>query len=94
MRTGVGYKRFLQLSSPAGVRKILDQFCRRGAQGLETILDGAIANGYGQMRFPSAGFALEDQRPSLGDEVRAQVTAEQGVFECTLQSEIELINGL
>src|SRR5215469_6952341 len=91
---GIGNKGLLQLSSLASIGKILDQFGRRGTESLKAILDGAIANGHGEMRFSSTLFAIEDQRASFDNEVRAQVGSEQGLLERTLQSEIKLIDGL
>ena len=35
-----------------GIRKILHEFCRGDAEGLEAILDGAIADSDCQMGFP------------------------------------------
>ena len=57
-------------------------------------LDGAIPDGHRQMGLPSAGLTVQDQRPSLGDEVQPEVGADYGFPECGLQREVELFNGL
>jgi len=46
------------------------------------------------MGFSSAGLAVQDQRAALGDEVRPEIGAEQGLPQARLQGEIELIDGL
>ena len=63
-------------------------------KGLEAILDGAIADGDGQMSFAAAGLAVENQRAALGDEIRSQVGTEQRLTQGRLQTKVELINGL
>jgi hypothetical protein len=78
----------------AGVGQILDEFGGGGAKGLEAILDGAIANGHGEMSFAAARLAVKDQGAALGNEVRSQIGTEQRLPQSGLQSEIELINGL
>jgi hypothetical protein len=37
---------------------------------------------------------VQDQRPSLGDEVQPEVGADHGFPERRLQSEVELVDGL
>jgi hypothetical protein len=69
VRVRVGCQRFLEASTIAGVREVLDEFCRGGEKSLEAVLDGAVANGHRQMGLPSAGLSVQDQRPPLGDEV-------------------------
>ncbi|MGA8191022.1 MAG: hypothetical protein WB776_24140, partial [Candidatus Sulfotelmatobacter sp.] len=68
-----------------------DEFGGGGAKGLEAILDGAIANGHGEMSFAAAGPAVKDQGAALSDEVRTQKGTEQRLPQSRLQSEIELI---
>ena len=48
----------------------------------------------GQVRFPAALFAVENQRPPLRDEIWAQVGSEQGLAQTGLQTEVKLIKGL
>jgi hypothetical protein len=61
---------------------------------LETILDGAIANGHAEMSFAAAGLTVKDQGTALSDEVRSEIGTEQRLSQRRLQSEVELINGL
>jgi ATP-dependent Clp protease ATP-binding subunit ClpC len=70
---------------------MLDEFGGRSAKSLEAILDGAIANGHGEMSFAAALLAVEDQGAALGDKVRSQIGTEQRLPQSRLQSEIELI---
>ena len=77
-----------------GVGEIFDKLGGGGEQSLETILDGAVCDGNREMSFATAGFAIKNQRSSLGDEVRSEVGTEQRLPESRLQSEIELIDGL
>src|SRR5260370_20389827 len=84
---GVGHQRLRQLSVPAGIGEISDQFCGSGEAGFEAILDGAITDSYRQMGFPSARLSIQDQGTSLGDEVRSQIGTEQGLTQCRLQAE-------
>ena len=46
------------------------------------------------MGFPAAGLAVENQRAAFGDEIRPEVGTEQGLTQCRLQTEVELLNGL
>src|SRR5215469_18146248 len=46
------------------------------------------------MSFSSSGLTVENQRPSLGDEVRPQIGTEQRLPQCGLQTEVELVNRL
>jgi len=93
VRTSVGGQRLVQKAFGAGVRQILDELGGGGTKSLEAILDGAIANGHGEMSFTAALLAVEDQGAALGDEVRSQIGTEQRLPQSRLQSEIELING-
>src|SRR5215469_1423795 len=90
----VSQQRILQLSSFAGIGKILDEFRSGDAEGLEAILNGTIANGNGQVRFPSAFLPIKNQRASFGDKIRPQVGTEQRLAQGLLQTEVKLINGL
>jgi hypothetical protein len=42
VRMRVGGQRFLEISTLAGVREVLDEFRRGGEESLETVLDGAV----------------------------------------------------
>jgi hypothetical protein len=45
VRARVGCQRFLEISTLAGVREVLDEFRRGGEESLEAVLDGAIPDG-------------------------------------------------
>src|SRR5882762_7001297 len=81
------------MSPLAGVGEILDQFRRGGEERLETVLDSAIPDSHRQMSLPSTGLTVQDQRPSLGDEVQPEVGADHGFPERGLQSEVDLVDG-
>ena len=76
------------------IGKIFDEFCGRGAERLEAILDGTIADGHGQMSLSPAGLSVEDQGSPLGNKIRSQVGTEQRLRERSLQTKVELIDGL
>ena len=59
---------------------------------LEAILDSAIGDCDCQMRFPATGFAEQDERAPLGDEVRGERRAEQGETDGGLVREIEVVD--
>jgi hypothetical protein len=40
---------------------------------LETVLDGAIANGHGQMGLFAPGLAVQDEEASLADQLEIQI---------------------
>jgi hypothetical protein len=94
VRVGIGRERLLEVSSLASIGEILDQFRRGGEERLEAVLDGSVPDGHRQMGLPSAGLAVQNQRPSLGDEVQPEVGADYGFPECRLQREVELVDGL
>ena len=78
VRVRVGCQRFLEISTLAGVREVLDEFRRGGEESLEAVLDGAIPDGHRQMSLPSAGLTVQNQRPPLGDEIQPEVGADHG----------------
>src|SRR6266852_2485500 len=94
VRVRVGCQRFLEISTLAGVREVLNEFGRSGEESLEAVLDGAVPDGHRQMGLPSAGLTVQNQRPSLGDEVQPEVGADHGFPKSRLQREVELVDGL
>jgi hypothetical protein len=94
MRVGVGCEGLLSVSPLTGVGKIFDEFGCRREERLEAVLDGAIPDSYRQMGLPAACFPVQDQRPSLGDEVRPEIGTEEGLPKTRLQGEVELVDGL
>src|SRR5262249_16344109 len=77
MMVGVGYQRLLKVSPLAGIGEIFDEFRGGGEQRLEAVLNSAVGDGHRQMGLPSAGLAVQDQRPALGDEVYPEIGADQ-----------------
>src|SRR6267154_3138484 len=94
VRVGIGRERLLEVSSLASIGKLLDEFRRGGEERLEAVLDGSVPDGHRQMSLPPTGLTVQDQRPSLGDEVQPEVGADHGFPERRLQSEVELVDGL
>src|SRR5712691_3383439 len=94
VRVSIGRERLLEVSSLASIGEILDEFRRGGEERLEAVLDGSVPDGHRQMGLSSAGLAVQDQRPSLGDEVQPEVGADYRFPECRLQREVELVDGL
>jgi hypothetical protein len=73
-RMRVGGQRVGESPCAEGRREIVDQFGSRHKQRIETVLDSAIGNGDREMRFASARFADQNQRPSFRDEIRGEVS--------------------
>jgi hypothetical protein len=73
--------RDVQRHSERCVRNLpkLQTLCR-GTLRFEAILDGTIADGHSQVRFPAALFAVENQRLPFGDEIWAQIGSEQAAL--------------
>ena len=68
-RVGVRGECLGEAALPEGRGEIVDQLCGGDEVGVEAILDGAIGDRHGEMRFAAPGFPVEDQRAALGDEV-------------------------
>ena len=81
VRVRVGGQRFLEISTLAGVREVLDEFRRGGEESLETVLDGAVPDGHRQMSLSSAGLTVQNQRRPLGDKVQPEAGADHGLPE-------------
>ena len=94
VRVRVGGQRLLELSLGAGVGETLDQFCSRGAERLEAVLDSPIADGHRQVGLAAAGLAVQDERTSFADKVGPKIGAEERLAKGRLEREIELVNGL
>jgi hypothetical protein len=60
----------LQISTLPGLQVRVSVIGGSRAQGLEAILDGAITDGDGQVSFPTAGPAVENQRAAFSDRIR------------------------
>ena len=74
--------------------QIIDQRGGGGEVGIEAVLNGAIGDGHRQVRLSAAGFARENQRAALGDEVRRERRAEHGQSQGGLIEKVEIIDGL
>src|SRR5262249_7470166 len=94
MGVRVGYQRLLKVSPLAGIGEIFDEFRGGGEQRLKAVLNSAVGDGHRQMGLPSAGLAVQDQRPALGDEVDPEIGADQRFPKSGLQREVELVDGL
>src|SRR5260370_20194186 len=92
VRVRVGCQRFLEISTLAGVREVLNEFGRSGEERFEAVLDGSVPDGHRQMGLPSAGLTVQYQRPSLGDEDQPEVGADHGFPKRRLQREVELVD--
>jgi hypothetical protein len=93
-RMGVVGQSLLETPLAAGVRQVIDERCRRREQGVEPVLDGLVGHSDGQMRLASPCFAVEDQAPTLGREVRAQERSQRGGAQGRLVREVEVIDRL
>ena len=68
-RVRVGRERFGETSFPKRRREIVDEFGGGREEGIESVLDGAVGDGDGEVRLASARLAQKDQAAPLGDEV-------------------------
>ena len=90
----VARQRLPQLPIACGPREIFDQGGRRGEEGIEAILDGAVGDRDREMRLAGAARPAEDEGLPLGDEVGAEGTAEQREPDGGLKGEVVLIDRL
>jgi len=92
--TGVVDEGLMEMAPLTGIGEIFDKLGGGGEQSLETILDGAVCDGNREMSFATAGFAIKNQRSSLGDEVRSEVGTEQRLPErvdCKVKSNSSMV---
>jgi hypothetical protein len=75
-------------------REVIDEFGGGDEERIEAVLDGAIRDGDGQVRFAATGFAGEDESAAVGDEVGRESRAQQSQTHGRLIGEIEIIDGL
>ncbi len=71
-RMRIGCERFGEAALPEGGGEVIDEFRGGDEVGVESILDGAIGDRDGEMGLTATGFAVEDERTALGDEVRGE----------------------
>jgi hypothetical protein len=77
-----------------GRRELVDELGSSDEERIESVLDGAVSDGDGEMGFPAAGFSHEDETSSLGEEVGGKSRAEEGQAYGRLQCEVEVVDGL
>ena len=68
-RVRVGRERCGETSFSKCRREIVDEFGGGREEGIESVLDGAVGEGDGEVRLASARLAQKDQAAPLGDEV-------------------------
>jgi hypothetical protein len=91
---GVGGQGLAQLGLAARPGQVVDQLSGGGEACCEAVLDGAVADGDGQVGLATAGLAEEDQVAPLGDQLRSQVGPQQGEAQAGLEGEVEVLDGL
>ena len=74
---GVGGESLGQAPGAKGGRELVDELGGGDEESVESVLDGAVGDGHGQVGLAAAGLAREDQAAALGDEVGAESGAEQ-----------------
>jgi hypothetical protein len=91
---GVGRQRIVELSGMTGVGQVLDQLRGSGEERVESVLDRPVGDRDGQVGLATTGLAVQDERATLGDEVRSEEGSEQGWPQGGLQREVEVVDGL
>ena len=91
-RVGVARERLGEAALAEGGREIIDEFRGGHEVGVEAVLDRAIGDCDREVRLAAPGFAVQDQRAALGDEVRGERGAEQGEAHGRLVGEIEVVD--
>ena len=70
--------------------ELVDEGRRRGEARLESVLDGAIGDGDGEVCLAGAGWAAGDEAEALRDQFGAEEAAERRQAEAGLKGEVEL----
>ena len=83
-----------QAAIAAGGGEIIDQRSGSSKKCGEAVLNGAIGDRDRQMRLAAPGLAHEDQVAAFGDEVGAEVGAQQRGTDGGLLGEVEVVDGL
>lgn len=94
VRVGVGGQGLAQAARAAGAGQVVDEGRRGDEARGEAALDGLVGDGDGEVRLPSASFPEQDEVASLGDQLGAEVAAEQGEPEVALEGEVEVVDRL
>jgi len=87
---GVAPQGLLEVAAAGCCRQLIDEGGGRGESRLEAILDGSVGDGNGKVGFPSAGAPVENEVPALGDEVGAEVAAQQSQAQLGLKLEVKV----
>jgi hypothetical protein len=85
------------LAEPAITRggdEIVDQPAGANEARGESVLDGAVADGAGEVCLSAAGSAREDEVASFADELGPELGAELLSAEAGLEDEVEVLDGL
>lgn len=93
MRLRVGRERGPEPPVAAGVGEIVDELRRGDEADGEAVLDRTVPDCNGQMGLSSSSFALEDEVAPLGDQLGAEVAAEQREPNAALKGEVEVVDG-
>jgi hypothetical protein len=82
-----------ETSLPKGSGELVDELGSGDEERIESVLDGAVSDGDGEMCFPAAGFSHEDQTPSLGNEVRerAEPSRDNRTVDCRVKSKSSMV---
>ena len=83
-----------QAAEATGGGEIVDEVGGGGEERGGAVLDGAVGDGDRQVRFPSTGLAHQDEIAPLGDELGAEIGAEEVQAQRGLEGEVEVVDGL
>jgi hypothetical protein len=93
VRFDVGRERLAQAPLTTCRGQVVDERRRGGEERLEAVLQRAVGDCDRQVRLAAPGFALEDDRVSLGHEVGAEQRADRREAQRRLVREVELLDG-
>jgi hypothetical protein len=74
--------------------EVVDQLRGGHKQRVEAVLDRAVGDRHGEMRFASTWFPAQDQTPAFGDKVRREGRAQERQADGALIHEIEIVDRL
>jgi len=89
----VGIEGFGEFALRAGNGESGDEVIGVGEEGVGAVLDGAVGDGDGEVSLAEAGGAAEDEVSTFGEELGAEVRAEEGETDGGLEGEIEVLDG-
>ena len=94
VRCDVAGERIGEPTLARGDGEVLDELGGGDEEGVEAVLDRAVADGDGDVGLAAAGLAVKDERAAVGDEVGRQRRAEQRELDGALVGEVEVVDGL